>query len=111
MYKIKKGEEMGENLLNNELDFIDKKFREYEAETHRRCKFEKYLSEMLQTDTMQDLMNKYKDIQHDDVSFTLCNVDDKLIKDVDSMKTTIVFCIESKMSQVLNQFRLTKATA
>ena len=55
--------------------------------------------------SMQKLLGKYKDIQESDATFTLCNVNDKLIKDVESMKTTMVFCIEEKMSQALDQFR------
>lgn len=97
---------MSINILKSELNFLGSKFKEYEAETHKKCKFESYLNDLLQMDSMQNLLEKYKDIQKKDSSFTLCNVNDKLIRDVESMKTTMVFCIEEKISQALNQFRI-----
>lgn len=93
-------------LLKSKLNFLGNKFREYEAETSKRCKFESYLSDLLQMDSMPELLEKYEDIQKKDSSFTLCNVNDRLIKNVNSMKTTMIFCIEEKMSQSLNQFRI-----
>ncbi len=93
-------------LLKTKLNFIDNKFREYEEETSKRCRFQGYLSDLLKMDSMPELLEKYEDIQKKDSSFTLCNVNDRLIKNVNSMKTTMVFCIEEKMSQALNQFRI-----
>lgn len=99
---------MSINLLKTELNFLGNKFKEYEAETNKKCKFESYLNDLLQMNSMQNLLEKYKDIQKKDSSFTLCNINDKLIKDVESMKTTMVFCIEERTSQALNQFRRKK---
>jgi hypothetical protein len=102
---------MSSEFLKSELNFIDKKFQEYKAATNHQCKFEKYLNEMLQMDSIQTLIDKYKHIRQEDDTFTLCNVNDKQIKNVDSLKTTIVFCIEEKVSQALNTFRHTGASA
>lgn len=99
---------MSNTLLTNELDYLQEKFKTFHNETRKTCRFEAYLQELLTAKSIECFNKKYQDIQSKDESFTLRNINDKLIKSLDSLKTTTIFCIEAQVDQIMRKSRLTK---
>lgn len=99
---------MSNTILDNELIFLKKKFKELHDETKKTCKFEAYLQELLTAQSVECFNEKYQAIHTKDTSFTLKNINDRLIKSLESLKTTTIFCIEAQVDQIMRQVRLGK---
>lgn len=97
---------MSNTILDNELTFLKQKFKAFHDETKKTCRFEKYLQELLTAESVECFNEKYQAIHTQDTSFTLRNINDRLIKNLEGLKTTTIFCIEAQVDQIMRQFKL-----
>ena len=93
---------MANTLLEHRLSLLEDKLRLFESETRKPSKFENYLHELLHVSSVDEFMEKYYGIQQKDEGFTLENINDKMINDIESLKLTMVFSIEQKIQLILH---------